>query len=404
MALRRLLLPLYRFVIAILLFLFLAACASGRMIEQQITPELFGAVGDGISDDTEALKKAFATQKTVVLNNKYRITRSLSLESSLKGQGTIIFDKDKINISISGKDLTIKGVKFDYRCHYGRMLKLSRASNVTINDCVFANVGTTQQTFANAMLVITGECNNVGIFNCRFLHCKSSPESSAQGIWIQQKAPKTINHHIYVKSCYFEDFQTIKDADAIKVLGGNYDCYLYVENCEFHKCAKRAMKFQGRECHSSNNKIFVTEPMHCAIAFQRGYGSSFNDTIIIDYNGTSEINKNAGLLYRAITISQGWVSVDGFKMVDKRVVINTHQAAIGIVSYGEEDTVISNVLIRNSYFSNGGVFLKVTDNISEIKGLTIHSTDFVDKVAKPFLSLSGAILKDAEIAINVKTN
>lgn len=313
----------------------------------------------------------------------------------------MFFGKDGVSINCTGNNINIQGISFDYNYHYGRVFKLARASNITIKDCIFKNVGTTQQEFANGMLLLSGECSDVSVLNCLFLHCKSSARSSAQGIWIQQKSTETLNHHIIIKDCYFDDFQTIEDADAIKVLGGNYDCHLYVENCEFHRCGKRAMKFQGRECHSRNNKIYVTEPMHCAIAFQRGFGSSSNDTIFIDYDGESDVNNDAGLLYRTITIAQGHVTVEGLNMITNEAVINSHQAAIGLVAYGEEDSKVVDVVINNSFFSNGGVFLKVSDKVKDVDGLKIRKTEFTDQHAKPIFSFQHANVRNAEVDMDV---
>lgn len=56
------------FIIAALGFQLIVGCASGRLVKQQlVTPEMFGAIGNGVADDTEALKNAFATKKDVVL-------------------------------------------------------------------------------------------------------------------------------------------------------------------------------------------------------------------------------------------------------------------------------------------------------------------------------------------------
>lgn len=390
------------FSMAIVTTLITVGCAmTGIAIGRIVTPEQFGAVGDGLKDDTEALKIAFSTKKTVILKNTYRVTASLSLESSLSGNGTIFFDRDGISMNITGGNISIKGIHFDYRNHYGRMLKLHKTVNADIDGCVFTNVGNVHQEFANGMLVLTGECENVTITNCYFTHCMSSPNSSSQGIWIQQNNPETLNHRIFIRNCYFEDFQTMADADAIKVLGGNYDCFLYVENCEFRKCAKRAMKFQGRECHSSNNKIYVTEPMHCAISFQRGYGTSSKDTIIIDYNGHSPINKDAGLLYRAVTISQGNVKLDGLNILAENIVKNAHQAVVGLVSYGDSDSIISNVTIINGYFNNGGVFLRMSENVEDIEGLTIQNSEYVEQFERPLFDFSRTSLRNAYIDIDV---
>ncbi len=387
----------------LLLLTMLTSCGTLHSTNRRsfVTPEIFGAKGDGVVDDTDALKKAFSTGMDVILEQQYRVSKTLNLKSSLSGGGTILFDRDGISINCVESSISVRDIIFDYQRHYGRMVRLNGVTNVTFDSCSFLNVGNLDQKFANGMVVISDGCTQINIKGCKFAHCYSSPMSSSQGIWIQQKNKH--NHHIYVSDCVFDDFQTIEDADAIKVLGDNYDCYLYVENCEFRRCAKRAMKFQGRECHSSNNKIYVTEPMYCAIAFQRGYGSTTKDTIIIDYDGKSTVNKDAGLLYRAITISQGHVKVEELNMLERKIVNNTHQAVLGFVSYGDDDRKISDVMILNSHFSNGGIFMKVAERVSEIEGLTIKSSVFVDHISKPVLNLHRAILKNSEIGMDVQS-
>ena len=381
----------------LLLLTMLTSCGTLHSTNRRsfVTPEIFGAKGDGVVDDTDALKKAFSTGMDVILEQQYRVSKSLNLKSSLSGGGTILFDRDGISINCVESSISVRDIIFDYQRHYGRMVRLNGVTNVTFDSCSFLNVGNLDQKFANGMVVISDGCTQINIKGCKFAHCYSSPMFSSQGIWIQQKNKH--NHHIYVSDCVFDDFQTIEDADAIKVLGGDYDSFLYVNNCEFRKCAKRAMKFQGRECHSSNNKIYVTEPMHCAIAFQRGFGSSTNDTIILNYDGRSKINPDSGLLYRVITISQGNVSIDGFYMEDRKTVQNSHQAVIGIVSYDANDMVVSNVSIKNSHFLNGGSFLKASNQIDVVNKLYICNSDFTVLSNTPTFILYGSKVTSSDI-------
>jgi hypothetical protein len=59
-------------------------------LEAWVTPEDFGAVGDGFSDDTEAVQAAVNTGKNVLLPNQYWITSPISITSgnrSLRGAG-----------------------------------------------------------------------------------------------------------------------------------------------------------------------------------------------------------------------------------------------------------------------------------------------------------------------------
>ena len=64
--------------------------------EYILTPEMFGAVGDGIADDTEAIIAMFeiCKNKTCVLNGKYKLTRYITISDKVnfivEGNGTIL--------------------------------------------------------------------------------------------------------------------------------------------------------------------------------------------------------------------------------------------------------------------------------------------------------------------------
>lgn len=53
-----------------------------------VTPEMFGAVGDGVIDDTDAIKKAIDTNKIVVMKSNYLFSR-ISLKNNTYSFGTL---------------------------------------------------------------------------------------------------------------------------------------------------------------------------------------------------------------------------------------------------------------------------------------------------------------------------
>ncbi len=77
----------------------------GKDIGMYVTPEMYGAVGDGITDDTNAVRSAINKGGLVLLNGKYRCTSTISISQSdtfIDGVGTIIGD-----FSSSGSVLAI---------------------------------------------------------------------------------------------------------------------------------------------------------------------------------------------------------------------------------------------------------------------------------------------------------
>lgn len=267
--------------------------------------------------------------------------------------------------------ITIKGLTFDYQQHEGKIMRIVGARNISIESCEFQNLGNHSSQQSVGMIFITKGSSNIHIEKCRFIHCYSSSESSSAGVWINFSNSEERCHHIFIDRCYFDDFQPSSDADAIKILGQNEDVFAYITNCEFYRCDKRALKFQARECHSKNNRIYCTRPMYCAIDFQRGNGSSINDRIIIDYDGQSFINPNSGLLYRAVCLAQGNVSIKGLKVIAENSIDNSHQIAICLQSFGGyDDGSVKNVILDKCRFDGQHSFITATDaimNISNVK-------------------------------------
>lgn len=67
----------------------------GDDIGMYVTPEMYGAVGDGIADDTNAVRSALNKGGLVLLNGTYRCTSTLGIFKSdtyIDGIGTIIGD------------------------------------------------------------------------------------------------------------------------------------------------------------------------------------------------------------------------------------------------------------------------------------------------------------------------
>lgn len=74
---------------------------SRKKLSGIVTPEMFGAKGDGVTDDTVALLKAISTSNNIIALNKYLISKPLILD---KSETNFIFNK----IEYNGKDYAIK--------------------------------------------------------------------------------------------------------------------------------------------------------------------------------------------------------------------------------------------------------------------------------------------------------
>lgn len=79
--------------------------------EKFVTPEMFGAIGDGIADDTEAIQKAIDSGSPVTLPNKtYYIGRPLYMKHS-----NIAFNAENATIEYGGTDYAIIFTNVHYK-------------------------------------------------------------------------------------------------------------------------------------------------------------------------------------------------------------------------------------------------------------------------------------------------
>ena len=120
-----------------------------------VTPEDFGAVGDGITDDTAAIIGAINTEKIVLLSKKYKISSSIT-PSVLVGTGELIY---------TGNDTKYV---MQIENHYFVLLF---GISVTINNgCIGAYIN---------------NCNNAYIINCVFKNADNGSRTiSTSGITI----------------------------------------------------------------------------------------------------------------------------------------------------------------------------------------------------------------------------
>lgn len=126
-----------------------------------VNPEMYGAIGDGITDDTNAFKLACESGSTVVCNKIYLISHiALTNDVTIVGSGTLKLSKNDDNsnkyifYSNSNINIDIKGITFlgDYTGGYVDPWNETQVKSNS--ECVFTfdgcnSVNLTQVTFKN---------------------------------------------------------------------------------------------------------------------------------------------------------------------------------------------------------------------------------------------------------------
>ena len=110
-----------------------------------VTPEMYGAVGDGVADDTTPVQNALMSGRAVYLPNKYRLTSATSLTPS--GGLRVYGDGQKSQLKLSGAATNLQ-ITIDYSGDYA-----SQNNQVVLRD--FAVVETTANA-SHAMVSILG--------------------------------------------------------------------------------------------------------------------------------------------------------------------------------------------------------------------------------------------------------
>lgn len=118
--------------------------------ESYVTPEMFGAIGDGINDDSDCLEKCSSYSNPILLQNEYLISRIVVLHNSIFGDGLgkiILPNVQDAYLYVGLTNAIIDGISFESNSKNGYTLYLAQSNN-TVSNCVFYNSGVAIRSIA----------------------------------------------------------------------------------------------------------------------------------------------------------------------------------------------------------------------------------------------------------------
>lgn len=137
-----------------------AASTTQGLDGDWVSVKTFGAVGDGVTDDTDAIRQAVNSGKTIYfggIENTYRITSPIDITSPVRMLGTGATIKMETLEPFHAFQVTgirIEGLIFDGMDIYFRVAEFNECENIDLRSNVFQNMGTAGQNGGNNSFVL----------------------------------------------------------------------------------------------------------------------------------------------------------------------------------------------------------------------------------------------------------
>lgn len=221
-----------------------------------VTPEMYGAVGDGKADDTEALQRCLVSGNVISLNGTYRITECLkfsNLHDVVLCGGKIVRDADKTFNTIKGgscSNIHIVNVEFD--------------GNGNNPDSPYSWSDETQ-----ICIFLAGDCRNIFVEKCVI-------KNHNYGIFTlgANFTEGITSANATIRDCRFENCR-----DCIDTYGKS----ILIDHNTFINITGNAIQIEPEGDQTADNPLNDTHFYQCAA------GSVISNNLLMDIEGTAVI-------------------------------------------------------------------------------------------------------------------
>lgn len=247
-------------------------------IKDYITPEMFGAVGDGVVDDTEAIIEALSQGRRLVFENGvYLITDTLDIPSDivieLKNAKIVSTAEDnkkyifnivqKSNVKIYGENATLEMIKPETAQQ--ACISIDRSENVLVKGLTLTKAGGDGITIGGTDTV---ETKNIEIANCIIDDSRRNGISIIGGV-----------NGVYIYDC------------EIKNTGGTSpQLGIDIETWDPTYLNKNIRIYNNRFSNNGNGDLTIFEYTRGVTVYNNHFETNVSVKINTQYNGIIEAN------------------------------------------------------------------------------------------------------------------
>lgn len=370
--------------------------------EPFVTPEQFGAYGDGTHDDSTVFAKIYeygnielASNKTYLINNA---DFSLDHNIIINGNGAKLMCNSNIvallNLSptVDGLNIVIKNIIFDcrelaatgfYMRHLADGADINYMTTLEISDCSFLNMKNYVNNKGTAGIEIYTGTKNITISNCYFDNAikgvKNDNTIACRFITIANTLNSIIDH------CYFNSMDnatdTKLDVDCIGIISHSRKSKYNkatVTNCTFKDTITRCIKISGCSSFINNNTFDLTATSLAYVIDNQGYDMFCNSNTFLLTDTTNTGSGSVRLIALSSdnqTVKDNFFNCSNSGITEEYFSITKRENSNFDITIENNKFVTGNVprFIRSSIDNTVSGALKIFNNISDVNLYTFFN-------------------------------